>query len=360
MTTVNKPIRVLVVDDSPLVCHVLTAMIQSDPQLRVVGMASNGAEAIQRTTELNPDLITMDVRMPGMDGLEATKQIMAFHPTPILILTASLAKQAPDLPFQAMMYGALDVIDKGLLRLGEHTANGSALLTERIKMLARVKVIPHPLARIEARGRVPVKPHVAHVPTDRIVAIAASTGGPQALEKVLKALPADLGCGIVIVQHIAPSFDKGLVEWLDSQCSFSVQLASQNARVEAGVVSVAPTGQHLRVAEGGRLRLTDEPPCEGQKPSGTILFESVAQVYGARAVAVVLSGMGRDGAAGAQQIQRAGGRVIAQDEASCVVFGMPKAAIELGVVDLVQPLDQIASTIVAALRPGFGKGRPRA
>lgn len=358
MTTRNTPIRVLIVDDSPLVCRALTAMIQSDSQLRVVGTASNGQEAIERLTELHPDLITMDVRMPVMDGLEATKQIMAYHPTPILIVSSAVGTHGTELVFQAMTYGALDVLDKSLLGIGEHASNGGALLTKQIRALARVKVIPHPLARIEARGRVPAKPPPAHVTSDRIVAIAASTGGPQALQEVLKGLPADLGCGIVIVQHIAAGFDRGLVEWLDPQCRLSVRLASHDARIEAGAAYVAPSGHHLRVAEGGRMRLTDESPCEGQKPSGTILFESVAPLYGARALAVVLSGMGRDGAAGAQHIQRAGGRVIAQDEASCVVFGMPKAAIELGVVDTVRPLDQLANTILGVLRPGPGKGRP--
>jgi two-component system chemotaxis response regulator CheB len=353
-TSPRPQTRVLVVDDSQLMRNVLTTIIESDPQLCVVGTATNGQEAIRRARELNPDLITMDVLMPVMDGLEATKQIMADHPTPILIVSSAVEIRGTELVFQAMKYGALDAMDKSLL----HVEDG-AQLKQRIKTLARVRVIRHPLARMESRRPVTVRPRAVQVGNDRIVAIAASTGGPQALRAVLKDLPAEIGCGIVIVQHIAGGFDKGLVEWLDRESSLSVRLATDGERIEPGAAYVATTGHHLRVAQANRLRLTDEPPCEGQKPSGTVLFESVAEVYGARAVAVVLSGMGRDGAAGAQRIHNAGGRVIAQDEASCVVFGMPKAAVELGIVDAVRPLDHIARTILAALRAGQVRGGTR-
>ncbi len=352
MSTESKPItRVLVVDDSPLICKLLTAMIHTDPQLRVVGTAGNGREAIEMVWQLQPDLITMDVVMPVLDGLEATKQIMAYRPTPILIITSGVATQGMELVFKAMSYGALDVLDKASLNLGENQTSRVALLTERIKLLARVPVIHHPLARIEAHRHT----HAQFAPRPaghRIVAIAASTGGPPALALVLKTLPADLGCGVVIVQHIASGFDQGLVDWLDAESNWSVAVAERGVVIQAGYAYVAPAGFHMRVADGGTIHLDDEPECNGLKPSATVLFESVARVYGERAVAVILTGMGADGTAGLKHIKQARGYVIAQNEASSAVFGMPKAAIEAGVVDVVCPLTEIPGAIERALRRG--------
>ena len=345
-------IRVLIVEDSPLARQMLTTVINSDPQLQVVGVATNGQEAVELAPKLRPHLITMDIKMPKMDGLEATKQIMASCPTPILIVSSSVFKGGMDLAFKALAYGALDVIEKNAFEVAGDVGPAAADLITRIKTLAHVKVITHPLARLERHHRVMSGP-IATPPLreQRLVAMAASTGGPQTLLEILKALPKEFPCGLVIVQHIASGFSQGLVEWLDAECQIAVQLASDHAKIQPGVAYVAPTGVQMRVVNGGVIRLTDEGPYDGQKPSGTLLFESVAQVYGERAVGVILTGMGSDGAVGLKHLKAAHGHVIAQDEATSIIFGMPKTAIELGVVDEILPLDRIAEAIVKAVTP---------
>lgn len=356
----SSPIRVLVVDDSATACQMLTTAIQADPALHVVATAANGQEAIEQVEKLKPDLITMDIEMPVMDGLEATKRIMAFHPTPILVVSSVLFSPKHTKVFRALEYGALDVMEKASSHFAKLPDKNGSELTERIKLLSRVHVIRHPLARLEGREvAVAAAPTAGGVAGGPIVAIASSTGGPQALHEVLKALPAALPCGVVVVQHISTGFESGLAQWLDSQCELTVMLAADGMVIKRGHVYIAPSGLHMGVTEDGHIRVFDGPPCEFQKPSGTLLFESVANVYGRSAVAVVLTGMGRDGADGLKEIRKHGGRVIAQDEASCVVFGMPKAAIELGVVDSVRPLDQISGAILAALGPLHKKGHSR-
>ena len=346
---VTRIIRVLIVDDSPLVCKVLTGIINADPGLIVAGMAATGQDAIELASKLHPDLITMDIHLPGVDGVEATKQIMAYSPTPILIMSSSVLKGGTALVFKALAYGALDVLEKTPRELVEEHGTAGAELIERIKALARIAVITHPLAKLERSREITTVHAPRHLAGEQIVAMAASTGGPQALMEILKALPNDFPCGIVVVQHISQGFDVGLAEWLSAECRIRVTMATDGARIQPGVAYLAPTGVQMRVAEGGLIRLADEAPYDGQKPSGNVLFESVARVYGDRAVGIVLSGMGRDGASGLRRIKAAGGQVIAQDEATSVIFGMPKAAIEAGVVDAVLPVGQIADAIVKAL-----------
>ncbi len=356
VAALNKITRVLVVDDSPTICTVLTTCIHSDPELRVVGTAGNGQEALRLLAQLRPDVVTMDVNMPVMDGFETIRHIMAYQPTPILILSSTIFQSGTNQPFEAMRLGALDVVDKAQYCLGDSPTSKQQDLTNRLKTLSRVRVIRHPLIKVQQRFvaprlDTPRVPSSARLPVgqQRILAIASSTGGPQALLTVLKALPADLPCGVVIVQHISPGFDTGLATWLDSQCALTVKMGTAGALIEPGTAYVASCGAHMGVTPQGTIKLWDGPLCEFQKPSGTLLFQSVAAAYGDRAVAVILTGMGRDGADGMRDIRQAGGRAIAQDEVSCIVFGMPKAAIELGVVDYVRPLDQIPAAILAAL-----------
>ena len=238
-------------------------------------------------------------------------------------------------------------IDKTPIRQG----NNGSQLRDRLKTLARVRVITHPLGKLEPRFLRICRPSPSAGPRSghRILAIASSTGGPQALAQILGTLPADLPCGVVIVQHISDGFDRGLADWLNDQSDLTVKLAIDGEPIQHGVAYIAPTNLQMRVGIGDRIRLTDEPPSDGQKPSGSILFDSVADVYGSCAVCVILTGMGRDGAEGLRRVKAEGGIVIAQDEESCVVFGMPKAAIELGVVEIVRPLDEIPAAILSAL-----------
>lgn len=348
--SLRDAVRVLIVDDSPLITKVLTNILNSDPQILIVGTVSNGKEALEVIPGLKPDLITMDIEMPVMDGLEATKQIMAYYPTPILVVSATIFKGGTDKVFKAIYYGALDIMDKGRIEfIGEKDKKFSLELIEKIKFLSKIRVMAHPLAKFEGRKHVvPFKPSKG-VASGKIVAIVVSTGGPQALFEILKMIPADLPCGVVVVQHIVTGFVEGLAEWLNSQCGITVKVAHDFEEIKPATVYIAPCDLQMRVNADKKISLTDEPAVGNHKPSGDILLESVAKVYGAGAVAVILTGMGSDGAQGMKAIRQRHGKTIAQDEKSCVVFGMPKAAIDLGVIDSVVSLEKIAETIVCML-----------
>jgi two-component system chemotaxis response regulator CheB len=351
-TGVKSIIKVLVVDDSPAMCKVLTDVLNSDLQIIVAGVARNGKEGVEMAACLKPDIITMDVNMPVMDGIEATKQIMAYNATPILIVCASAMDIEMDKVFKAISYGALDVIEKSQMSAVGDRPYGSILI-EKIKFLSRIKVIRHPMATLDRDMlgqalKIPKAVDKREV-FGKIVAIAASTGGPGAILEVLKKLPKNFPCGIVIVQHITSGFLEGMAEWLNSECQVKVKVAEDSERVCQGVVYLAPTDLQMRIEIGGKIRLSDEPPYNGYRPSGDVLLESVAAVYRESAVGVILTGMGSDGAVGISAIKKMNGRTIAQDEKSCAVFGMPKSAIDMGVVDKVLPPDKISEEITKML-----------
>ncbi len=343
--------RVLVVDDSPLARSIITAILKSSEGIEIVGEAENGQEAVEMVPQLKPDIITMDIIMPIMDGLEAIQYIMASHPTPILVVTSN---REAGVAFQAISSGALEVMLKPDLSLGPEQWDG---FVERVKLLSRVKVITHMRGRkaLEAQKIKPIEispsvPETRPVPRRGwLVAIGSSTGGPGALSNVLGPLPKDLSVGFVIVQHIAEGFVGGLVEWLDTVTELKVKEASTGQAIFPGEAYVAPTGHHMVVTRDGKIELNDDPPVGGQRPSVDVLFESVCKCYGPRSVGVLLTGMGRDGAQGLKKIRQAGGKTIAQDEKTSAVFGMPRAAIELGGADMVLPLPAIAEEIVRLL-----------
>ncbi len=345
----NKIIRVLVVDDSPLVRQILISMLQSDPQLTVVGEAADGQEATRLTARLRPDVITMDIRMPRLDGLGAIRQIMSAVPTPIVVVTSSVYDTDLDVAFRAVEAGALTVVEKPKgLSPSAYEAVRDQLVTT-VKLMSDVQVVTLWSDRsATAQGRAgPVDAESlfwaeAYV---ELIAIASSTGGPGVLRQILSALPGDVSIPIAVVQHITPNFTQGFAQWLDGQTELHVTVAEDRDWLEPGHVLVAPEGAHMVVAPGGIVRLDDSPPVHGLRPSANPLFESAARVYGDGTVGVVLTGMGEDGADGLQRLRLAGGYVLAQDEASCVVYGMPKAAVERGVVDRVLRPDQIASTL---------------
>jgi two-component system, chemotaxis family, protein-glutamate methylesterase/glutaminase len=345
-------IKVLIVEDSPSVSAMLKKILSSDPQIEVVGTAYNGKDAVELVPKLKPDIITMDIHLPVMDGFEATKQIMAYNPTPILVISASVFTEGMNKVFKAISYGALDVIEKKEMVVDGDQASARQLI-EKVKFLSTIKVLHHPLAKLEEhREKVPVIVETrlgAGVRQDRIVAIACSTGGPQALAVILKKFPKNFPCGVVVVQHIASGFDQGLASWLDSECNLQVKIAMHNEEIRPGVVYIAPCDLQMRVTSGGRIAISAEPARGGHLPAGDVLLESVAQVYKNNAVGVILTGMGRDGALGIKAIKDARGRTIAQDEKSSVVFGMPKAAIELGAADKISALEDIAGAIAGML-----------
>ncbi|MEJ2207756.1 MAG: chemotaxis-specific protein-glutamate methyltransferase CheB [Anaerolineae bacterium] len=343
--------RVLVVDDSPLARDIITAILQEDDDIDVIGQAENGQIAVELVECLRPDLVTMDIMMPVMDGLTAIQQIMAYHPTPILVVTSS---SEAEVAYKAISNGALEVMQKPDMSAGPLEWAGFA---RRVKLLAQVRVVTHVRGRGAVSGAATTQvlpimgPSAAlKVGRERLVAVGASTGGPGALAKLLAGLPPDLTVGVVVVQHIADGFVPGLVSWLRSVTMLSVKAAEEGEHVQPGTVYIAPTGSHTVLRTGGRLSMLDTPPVDSQRPAVDVLFESVKKQYGRRAIGVLLTGMGHDGARGLKGIRDVGGHTIAQDEGSCVVFGMPRAAIELEAAEQVLPLTEIPAAVVTLLR----------
>ena len=337
-------LRVLIVDDSPTSGLLLKSILESDPGIQVVGTALDGAEGLQKALELRPDLVTMDIHMPGQDGFETTRQIMTRIPTPIVIVSASVDSGEVRMSLQSLEAGALAIIPKPSGPQHPRFKQAAAELINTVKTMADVKVVgrrtpvihlPKPAARLPAFTR-PLE----------LIAIAASTGGPAALTTILTSLPKALPIPILIVQHIAAGFDRGMAEWLASVSGQPVRLARHKELLEPGQVLIAPQGTHLGIDERRQISLDMfTPPIGGFRPSATQLFSAAARLYGARALGVILTGMGVDGAAGLLELHQAGGRVLAQDEASCVVFGMPAAALALGAVDQTISLSQIAALL---------------
>lgn len=342
-------IRVLIVEDSPLMAKLIAAILNTEPGILVAGIAKRGEDAIRITPRLKPDVITMDINMPGIDGLEATKQIMAFSPTPILILSSSvLHAKHEKTAFDAMSYGAMDVMEKKLFEGDEVDEASKADLINRIKLLSKVSVISHPMAKFESRKeRAPSLPKVSEdMAEGKVVGIAASTGGPQALLEIFKALPKDFSVPIVVVLHISPGFVEGFAEWLDQNSNLHVKVAENNETLKRGTVYIAPTGLQMRVNRSRKIELRNEPLVGGHRPSGTVLLQSIAKEFGRQGLGIVLTGMGRDGADGLISVREANGHTIVQDEESSMIFGMPNAAIELDAADEVVPLDEIADQII--------------
>lgn len=326
----ERPIRVLVADDSELFREVLGRVIGAEPGFEVVAAAANGDQAARLARQLRPDVITMDINMPDADGFSGIARIMAETPTPILVLTVN---REETVGFRALSLGALDILEKPPADSDLDTYG--ATLRSRLRLLAGVRVIRH-LRGLRPRRLAAPRP-AAH---SELVVMGASLGGPRAIASLLRALPADFPAPILAVQHIADGFTEGLANWLDQESKLEVRTARDGDPLLPGLVLLAPTGRHLVVGHGV-AGLSDALAVDSFKPSVTPLFRSAAEAYGPRACGVLLTGMGRDGADGLKAIRKAGGHTIAQDETSSAVFGMPRAAIEIGAVDRVLPLEEI-------------------
>lgn len=348
-------IRVLVVEDSLTVRRRLIELLGGDPDLEVIGEAEDGKRAIDLCRDLRPDVVSMDMMLPVMSGLAATEYIMAHCPTPILIVSSSTNRGELFKTYEALAAGALDVMEKP-------RGDGTDSAWERhylatVKLVSRIRVITHPRARLGAYGRAtgvaaPPPAALAMSPRRRrVVAVGASTGGPGALVELLRTLPEAFTLPVLLVLHIGEPFGAAFADWLDGQSNRRVAFAQDGEPVAAvgSRVVMAPPDQHLMVRDG-RLRLTRDPERHSCRPSVDVLFESVAREFAASAAACLLTGMGRDGAAGLLEIRRAGGLTIAQDEATSVVYGMPREAVRLGAAERVLPLGEIGPTLASLAR----------
>lgn len=344
MTRRREPVRVVVAEDSVTARHVLVTVLGDDHEIQVVGEAANGLEALALTKRLRPHLVVMDITMPVMDGFEATKRIMIEAPTPVLIVTAAADREV-ELGLRAVQVGALSLVPKPAGPADPAFLDEAKRLVRLVKALADVRVIRRHDTAISRRGRTTDEGSVAR--DRRVIAIAASTGGPAVLYRLLEQLPRTSIVPILVVQHLADGFTAGLVSWLGSGTKLVVKQAEDGERLLAGTVYVAPEAHHLEVTAGGMVALTSAPSIEGFRPSATALFGSIAAHYGPQAVAVVLTGMGRDGLDGAVAVHEAGGQVLAQDEESSVVFGMPGVVVARGIADVVGPVDVLAEHLTA-------------
>jgi two-component system, chemotaxis family, protein-glutamate methylesterase/glutaminase len=334
--------RILICEDSKTYAAGLARLLERDPEINVVGVCETAEQAIARLPTLKPDLLTMDLELPGMSGGEAIEQIMGVLPVPILVLSGHVERRSQT-ALHALAAGALDALPKADLDLTDPDGAAAQALRQRVKLLSGVKVIRHPRARLSQR-----KAPASWSRSASVIGICASTGGPQALAVLLSDLPATYPIPILIVQHISAGFADGFARWLDSEVPLRVQLAAADTKPEPGIW-VAPEGAHLILRESGRIALDDTTVNGHHRPSGDMLLRSLATAAGRDAVAVVLTGMGRDGADGLADVHRAGGLTIAQDEATSAIFGMPRAAAESG-AEIVLPLHDIAPHL-RALRP---------
>lgn len=348
--------RVLLAEDSPTVRHHLTGLINEIPGLCVIGEARDGREVVDMAETLRPDVISMDIRMPYMDGLEATRQIMARCPTPIVVVS-SLLDDDIDLSFRALQAGALAVVPKPPSRQAPTFADHQRHLGNTLLAMAAVRVIRRwdrvsmPLngARLETTRPLGSARAAARL---EVVVVGASAGGPSALSVLLGSLNASFPLPVLITQHIPEEFIAGLTRWLNKVSPLTVSVAEHHRPLKPGNVYLAPGHAHLALARQGTQLVAQLIPEQGPhryRPSVDVLFQSAAAVCGSAAVGVVLTGMGDDGATGLLAIRQAGGLTFAQDQASCTVFGMPSAAIERGAVDQTLPLDQMAETLLRLL-----------
>jgi len=357
-----KPIRVLIIDDSATVRQALVEVLESDPDIEVMGVASDPFVAAQRIAREVPDVITLDVEMPRMDGITFLRKLMSQHPIPV-VMCSSLTEEGSETLLQALAAGAVDVILKPKMGTKQHLLESRTRICDAVKAAAAARLnrlprqaaqraMPQPKLTADAMMPAPVAGHAMAKTTERVICIGASTGGTESLLSVLEALPAD-SPGIVIVQHMPEKFTAAFAKRLDSLCEVEVKEAEDGDTVLRGRVLIAPGNRHTLLQRSGAryyVNVKDGPLVSRHRPSVDVLFRSAAQYAGGNAVGIIMTGMGDDGARGLLEMRENGAMTIAQDEASCVVFGMPKEAIARGAAEKVLPLDALAAEIVRAGR----------
>lgn len=340
--------KVLVVDDSAFMRKVISDIVNATDSLEVVGTAKNGKDALDKLMVLKPDVITLDVEMPIMDGLTALREIMNKKPTPVIMLS-SLTQEGAEATFKALEFGAVDFIAKpsSIFKVG--TDEMKHELEEKIKVALKVKLIKQPIKTVERRPMRQSRPSTGSKRLKKVVAIGTSTGGPRALQSVIPNLPGDLEAAVLIVQHMPPGFTKSLAERMDKLSELNVKEAEDGDVLQAGWAYIAPGDQHLRVKKNGGdlvIALGRDGLVTGHRPSVDAMMESIADLGLNNVIGVIMTGMGADGAKGLVSVKNNRNVVIAQDEDSCVVFGMPKATINEGVVDKVVPLHHLSNEII--------------
>jgi len=352
----NRRIKVLIIDDSALVRALLTRILGADPALQVIGTAPDAFIAREKIKTLNPDVLTLDVEMPRMDGLQFLRNLMRLRPMPV-VMCSSLTERGADVTLAALELGAIDFVTKPKVDVAHALEAYAAELINKVKVAAVARVRP-----VFARSVAPnqtdiapiVRPELRFRTTDQIVAIGASTGGTEAVREVLRRMPAD-SPGMVITQHIPRAFSAPFAARLNACSQLSVQEAQDGALILPGQAYIAPGDRHLTVERDGaryRCRLRDDAPVNRHRPSVDVLFRSVAEQVGPNAVGVILTGMGADGARGLKEMRSRGAHTIAQDEKSSVVWGMPGAAVALGAVDCILPIERIAEGLAGLNEEG--------
>jgi two-component system chemotaxis response regulator CheB len=346
-------IRVLVTDDSAFMRQVVTRALESDARFEVVGTAGSGAEAVEQCRKLKPDVVTMDFNMPGMNGAEATRAILAERALPVVMLSAHTQQGAKE-TLQALDAGAVDFVPKPSGEVSATLGDAKAALIEKLlaasganaAAIAPRSAARPPVSEPEAARSSPMSSRrMSLAGQHRLIVVASSTGGPQALLRVVPYLKLSGRAALVLVQHMPDGFTGALAEQLSEAASFSIREAQAGDLAAPGTALLAPGGSHLLLDRTGRVQLRLDPPVHGVRPAADPTLVSAAQCFGARTIGVVLTGMGRDGAKGLAAVKASGGTTLAQDKATSLVYGMPKAAVELGVIDTVSPLDRIAAVI---------------
>ncbi len=344
--------KVLIIDDSALVRQLLTDILSADPGLEVVGTASDPLIAREKIKLLKPDVLTLDVEMPRMDGLQFLANLMRLHPLPV-VMVSSLTEAGAEVTLKALELGAIDFVTKPKLDIARGLTEYGSVLCEKVRDAAKAKVIALPSRPVQKEAARPVSASaIAFRTTDRLIAIGASAGGTEALRVVLEQMPADAPA-IVITQHIPAEFSRPFAERLNKHSAMVVMEAKDGDPILAGHAYVAPGGRHLEVVRDGarwRCRITDDPPVNRHRPSVDVMFHSVIKAVGKNCVAAILTGMGDDGARGLLALRELGVHTIAQDEATSVVWGMPGTAVRMGAAIDVLPLDQVAARLLALAR----------
>jgi len=345
----EQPVRVLVVDDSAVVRQLLTELLARDPGIEVVGAAADPLLAREKIKRLNPDVLTLDVEMPRMDGLAFLENIMRLRPMPV-VMVSSLTERGADITLQALALGAVDFVTKPRLGVAQGLPEYAAEIAAKVKAAARARVRPlaRPVQRLEPAAAPRPAAAARFRTTDRLIAIGASAGGTEAIRAVLEQMPPDAPA-VVLTQHIPGGFSRAFVERLDRHSPLLVREAGDGEAILPGHAYLPPGDRHLRVIRDGarwRCRVDDGPPVNRHRPAVDVLFRSVAQSAGANAVAAILTGMGDDGARGLLELRQAGAATLVQDEATSVVWGMPGAAVKLGAAQEVVPLERIPARLL--------------